>query len=310
MFCERTNGRISRAAVAGALCRWLWLLAVCIAVGCGGRVYADWQWASPPDFVTVGSANRCHVFMVGEPVTFSIRDERWTGTTDATHYEVRDYFGTVVAQGPVTPGWSLTVPVTQPGWYKLYLHGDAQQAPWGDSLAGTMFVIFRRNANFPANPSPTLPNNSGVFDGDEVMRGVTGMGPQRHVVLDAGKPDEAIALLEASIAQDQQYYLPYDPARKRALLVAFPNGTQDSERRAQDRRTHFKNDVKYWEPRNEPNYGYSGADYVNKELKPFYQTVKSVDPHCKVLGPGVVTIGPLRPELDRRLPEGRRRELY
>ncbi len=291
MFRNCVRRKRSHAPVFGMLHPCLMLLAVLISLGGNAPARADWQWASPPNFITLGTSNRCNVFAVGDPITFSIRDERWLGKTDATHYEVRDYFGTLVDQGPITPGWSLTVHVSQPGWYKLYIHGAVQQAPWGDSLAGTMFVIFRRNANFPANPSPTLPNNSGVFDGDEVMRGVTGMGPQRHVVADASKPDEAIAQLETSIAQDRQYYLPYDPARKRVLLVAFPNGTQnlDGVRKIVD---HFKNDVKYWEPRNEPNYGSNGADFVNNELKPFYQTVKSVDPSLKVLGPGVVTIGP------------------
>ncbi len=291
MVRNRTHRRVPRAAVVGTMRRWLTLLAVVLIGAASAPAQADWQWASPPDFITLGSANRCNVFYVGDPITFSIRDERWTGTTDASRYEVRDYYGTVVDQGPVAPGWSLTVNVARPGWYKLYLHGASSQAPWDDSLAGTMFVIFRRNANFPANPSPALPNNSGVFDGDEVMRGVAGMGPQRHVVSDASKPDEAIAQLETSIAQDRQYYLPYDPARKRALLVAFPNGTQNADgvRKIVE---HFKNDVRYWEARNEPNFGAGGADFVNNELKPFYRIVKGVDPSLKVLGPGVVTIGP------------------
>jgi len=291
MFRNRTHRKVSRAAVALSLRLGLMLLTVLASFGANAPAHADWQWASPPNYVTLGTANRSNVFYVGDPVTFSIRDERYTGTTDASRYEVRDYYGTVVDQGPVAPGWSLTVHVSQPGWYKLYIHGAAQQAPWGDSLAGTMFVIFRRTANFPANPGLNLPSNGAVFDGDEVMRGVSGMGPQRHVVADASKPDEAIALLETSIAQDRQYYLPYDPARKRVLLVAFPNGTQnlDGVRKIVD---HFKNDVKYWEARNEPNYSATGADFVNNELKPFYQTVKSVDPSLKVLGPGAVTIGP------------------
>jgi hypothetical protein len=124
-----------------------------------------------------------------------------------------------------------------------------------------------------------------------LMRNVTGMGPQRHFVEDASKPEEAIRKLEGAIEQDKKQYLAFDPLRKRALLIAFPNGTQDlaGVKRIVER---FKDDVRYWEPRNEPNFGMSGAQFAQREAKPFYDAVKSVDPALQVLGPGTVTIGP------------------
>ena len=48
--------------------------------------------------------------------------------------------------------------------------------------------------------------------------------------------------------------------------------------------------VKYYEPRNEPNFGSSGRDFVNNEMKPFYEAVKGVDQSLKVMGPGTVDI--------------------
>jgi hypothetical protein len=126
---------------------------------------------------------------------------------------------------------------------------------------------------------------------DPVMRNVTGMGPQRHFVEDAGKPEEAIRKLERAIAYDKATYLNYDPLRQRALMIAFPNGTQNSEGVKRIVR-QFRNDVKYWEPRNEPNGNTSGAAFAHGEMKSFYEDVKSVDTTLKVLGPGTVTIGP------------------
>ena len=250
---------------------------------------ASWSWELPPDMVTPVSGKRNHVFYVGQPVVF-----RLDGV--ATRYEVRDYWGNVVDKGLVGPvsGENITLRVRQPGWYKLYLYGDAtkrERQPWHDVVGGTMFVIFRHNPNFPQLPPPDTPGSSFV-DMDQIMRGVTGMGPQRHPVLpDASKPNEAIASLETNIALDKKYYLPFDPLRRRALMIAFRNGTEDVNgvRRIID---HFRHDVKYWEPRNEPNFGKSGADFSLTEMKPFYEAVKSVDPTSKVMGPGVVTIGP------------------
>ena len=277
----------------------------------GPAARANWLFSNPPNQVTLDSGHRNHLFYVGDAVKFSLTITNY-GTYALTaqtpvRYEVRDYWGSVVASGTVpapTPNvpTTLALPsVTQPGWYKLYLHQPTAAAPWGDSIGGTMFVILRPTPGFPAMPSETLPGNSGGSDGgDEVARGVLGMGPERHPITDASQPAQAFASLDPAIAQDKQYYTPFDPQRPRPLLIAFPNGVASSDPTQQSKNlaglaqivAHYHNDVKYWEPRNEPNYAYSGADYVNKELKPFYQTVKSVDPTCKVLGPAVVTIGP------------------
>jgi len=126
---------------------------------------------------------------------------------------------------------------------------------------------------------------------DQVSRAVTGMGPQRHHVADASKAEEEIKRLEESIAYDVKEYVSRDPLRRRELMIAFPNGTKDTNG-VRKIVAHFKDSVKYWEPRNEPNFGASASDFVEKELKPFYETVKSVDPSLKVMGPGTVSIGP------------------
>ena len=241
-----------------------------------------WLKKSPPDQVVPNSGKRNHVFYLGEPVTFKL------GGASST-YEVRNYWGALVDKGPAAAAVALNV--KQPGWYKLYVYGKDTRPEWGDVVGGTTFVIFRQNSNFPLLPGKDVVGGTYYPSMDEVMRGVIGMGPQRHAVQDASKPDETIKKLEGDFAIDKKYYLPFDPIRKRALMVAFPNGTKDLNgvRKIVE---HFKDTVEYWEPRNEPNGGASGTAFAEKEMKPFYETIKSVDPKLKVMGPGTVSIGP------------------
>ncbi len=248
-----------------------------------------WTNTRPPNLVTPDSGKRNNVFYVGEPVAFTMKGDA------AQRFEVRDYWGEIVDKGEVA-GVALQVKATQPGWYKLFLYGVPTKEPWGDAVGATTFVIFRNNVHFPGLP-PQGASGGPDITMDEVMRGVTGMGPQRHHA-DADKPDETIKRLEESLAIDQKIYLPFDKSRKRSLMVAFPNGTKNLAG-VKKIVEHFKDVVEYWEPRNEPNGGSSGANFAVKEMKPFYETVKSVDPKLKVLGPGTVSIDPgLQPWLE------------
>jgi len=243
-----------------------------------------WSWKTPPNLVTLDSGRRNPIFYVGEPISFAVG-----GKGPATSYLVRDYYGTLVDQGKC--GARLAVKALGPGWYKLYVFGDADQGPpWGKIVGGTNIAVFRRDPHFPPLAPKDAPGG-GDGIGDQPTRDVTGMGPERLSVSDASKPDEAIKKLEGEVAIDKKLYLPYDPVRKRVLMVAFPNGTKDLDgvRRIV---TRFQNDVQYWEPRNEPNGGSSGADFAVKEMKPFYDTVKGVNPRLKVMGPGTVGIAP------------------
>ena len=245
---------------------------------------AGWSWKTPPNMVTIDAGRRNPIFYVGEQATFTVG-----GKGPATHYEVRDYYGALVDQGKC--GARLDVRTLGPGWYKLYVYGDVDQGPpWGKVVGGTNIAVFRRDPHFPPLTSKDAPGG-GDGIGDQPTRDVTGMGPERLSVQDAGKPDEAIKALEGEIAIDKKMYLPYDPVRHRVLMVAFPNGTKDLDG-VRKIVTRFQGDVTYWEPRNEPNGGSSGADFAVKEMKPFYNTVKGVNPRLKVLGPGTVGIAP------------------
>jgi len=304
--------RATKGARVRCLAVALFLPALLLQVALGGEApkrippkpHGGWMWTGRRDAVRPESGRRNHVFYVGDKIEFELGPS-------AGSYEVRDYWGTIVDSAPA--GMRITVKVTDPGWYKLYVYAkqakpvddpfdvvaekeegnkdvDPGVEAWGDVVGGTMFVIIRQDANFPPLPAKGI---SGGHHGamDEVMRGITGMGPQRHAV-DAGKPDESIKFLEQDIAIDKEYYMPFDPVRKRVLMAAFPGGTKDRLDGVKKIVTHFKKDIQYWEPRNEPNYGSSGADFVKNEMKDFYDTVKSVDPNLNVMGPGTVSIGP------------------
>ena len=243
-----------------------------------------WSWKTPPNMVTLDPGRRNPIFYVGERPVFAVGSKG-----PATYYLVRDYYGTVVDQGKC--GAHLAVKALGPGWYKLYVYGDVDQGlPWGKVVGGTNIAVFRRDPHFPPLTPKDAPGGADGI-GDQPTRDVTGMGPERMNVSDASKPDEAIKKLEGEIAIDRKMYLPYDPVRKRVLMVAFPNGTKDLEgvRKVVMR---FQNDVEYWEPRNEPNGGSSGADFAVREMKPFYDTVKGVNSKLKVMGPGTVGIAP------------------
>jgi hypothetical protein len=265
-----------------------------------------WLNDMPPDRVQIDSGKRNPLFYVGEPIQFTLKGP------PAERFEVRDYWGQVVDKGPADA--VLHIKDQPPGWYKLYVFGKPVPEPtkepgdkakdkkaaeqhnawqyrqwYGDGVGGICFIVLRDDPHFPKLPDKDKYPDPGL--GDEVIRGVSGMGPQRHSA-DAGKPEESIKNLEAAIAIDRALYLPYDPARKRVLFIAFPNGTKGKLDGVRKIVEHFKNDVKYYEPRNEPNFGASGSDFAKNEMADFYKTVKSVDPSLKVIGPGNVTIGP------------------
>ena len=265
-----------------------------------------WLWARPANWTYAHSGRRHHIFYVGEPVRFELetspRAYHAIVPNQSIRFEVRDYHGNLVDEGPIVPAGPglpdvITPRVTRPGWYRLYLYGAQEQWPWGTVLGITNFVIFRDTPGFPKLPPASHPRTAeqdtlqgGSYPAqDAPLRGVLGIGPCRFFVQNASNWEAEIARLEQDVALDEQWYLPYDPVRERKLMIAFPNGTSDLNgvRRIVE---HFKDRVKYWEPRNEPDQTTGGAQFANNEMRQFYETVKSVRPDLKVMGPGTVSV--------------------
>ncbi len=271
---------------------------------------SSWLWARPPNWTYAYSGKRHHIFYVGETVRFEL--ETAPGAcfpfkpNQSVRYEVRDYWGNLIDEGPIVPSGPglpdvITPNVTRPGWYRLYLYGSQEQWPWGTSLGVTNFVIFRDHPGFPKILIPPKPGRhcgpdqqfqlySGSGSSQNApLRGVLGIGPCRLYVQNASNWQQEIQRLEADVAADEQWYLPFDPYRERKLMIAFSNGTSDLEGVYQIV-NHFKDRVKYWEPRNEPDQTTSGSNFAVNEMQPFYQTVKSVSQDLKVMGPGTVSV--------------------
>ena len=263
---------------------------------------AEWHSSVNPSMVQMhpGTGLRSPVFYVGKPVYYKL-----TGSS-ARRFEVRDYWGRLVKSGPTTVG-DLQLGPFPAGWYKVYLYTDSPPAAksvpgalparglttsvdkvWGTICGGSTFVVFRHNHLFPelaplSAPSPSYPNH------DFWLNGVLGIGLER-ISVNGKDPDSAIRDLQRDVDIETQAYLPFDRARHRQLLVSFSDGTKDLNM-VKRVVSAFKDKVKYWEPRNEPN-NVPADKFVNDELKPFYATVKSVASDLKVVGPGLVTVGP------------------
>ncbi|MBC7784032.1 MAG: discoidin domain-containing protein [Burkholderiales bacterium] len=135
---------------------------------------------------------------------------------------------------------------------------------------------------------------NGLTSGDpsenQVVRDVTGMGPERLNIADTSDPQKAIESVQLTIAASHALAVGRDAVRPNDLLLAFTNGTSNLASVKQIV-TALQDKVKYWEGQNEPNYHFKGRDYVAVQ-KAFYETVKSVNPKLKVIGPATVSIIP------------------
>src|SRR5947209_8238984 len=95
------------------------LLAVLVA----GRVSAapnppkgGWVNEQPADRVQLECGRRNPIFYVGQEIAFTVKGP------SADRFEVRNYWGDVVAKGPVKSA-AVGVEKQPPGWYKLYVYG-------------------------------------------------------------------------------------------------------------------------------------------------------------------------------------------
>jgi hypothetical protein len=240
-----------------------------------------WSFELPANMVRPESGKRNHIFYVGEPVIFKL-------SGSASTYEVRDYFGNLLEQGPA--GQDLTLKIGQPGWYKLYVYGGSDRARWGDAVGTTTFVIFRNDPNFPKLPEKDA-SGGGQDPHDEIVRAIAGMGPQRHSTK-VGPPEATIATLNESIELDNKMYLPLDPVRKRALMIAFPGGTGGHSDDVSHVVRRFKDTVEYWASRSRPNTVTGGRDFATRDMREFYNTVKNIDGDLKVMGPATDAVSP------------------
>jgi len=311
---------------------------ICALVAFGAEappVHAAWHPAIggtatevAPPIDTVNSSARNRVFYVGQNIEFSLCRDRYSQQRQVLtrRYEVRDYYGTLVASGEVHSaakdkaknGTSADVSISPlaPGWYKIAFLGQMDRSgggsgftagPWGFVTGGTTFCVFRPDPHFPTLPAPDAPGTDSMSGNDEVARGALAMGPQRHPITATlpHQPErfDVPAILQSvgkDVALDRNYYLGQwqDPMRPRALLGHFSNGVAGFNSSNPDYAgvsqivSALKDDVKVWEPRNEPQYGGAsgGADFARNEFKPLRDAIKAADPDAQVLAANTVGI--------------------
>ncbi len=147
---------------------------------------------------------------------------------------MRDYWGSIVSSGSLTPAPTLTVTPTapaggwKPGWYRVYLTGTTNDALFGHSCGATNFCIIRANSNFVTMPAPGSYGGSGGESRDLLMKGVMGIGTSRLQITNAADPTASNTIDRLSICQTdaivgatywQNPGAPYADARATSLHV-------------------------------------------------------------------------------------------
>jgi hypothetical protein len=231
---------------------------------------------------------RNQIYYVGEPIYITNRfGGNWGG---AYHYEIRNYWGEVVDQGTLN-GTAPRANISEPGWYTLQVYTPGQNnGVLGEVVGGVQISILRDDARFPKFTNLNVDTVKGDRLEDNIMRAITGMGPQRHNIKNGANPEGWIADVKANVDIEKQYYLNSDPVRNRKLLFAFSGDeAKVTAEGAKKVAAAFKGTQNYFEGTNEPNF-FMSPQQSAAETCMLRDAVKSVDPSAKVIGPGVVDI--------------------
>lgn len=233
----------------------------------------------------------------------------WSDGADLTSWELRDYEGSVVAQG-VGPTSPLNLGRPGVGWYKLYLtRGTDTGLPWRTDAGEVTFIV--SGSTSPLRTSPLLPADEKItqYVGGVMAstRAVAGHGMIRlDVYLNEDNPTAwreqlnwakvAAAESLATLADIEESGAP------REVYCHFVEGTggiSPSSVAVQQITDTVQElvplGVTYFEGMNEPNIrGIDGATTA-ATYAAFAATVHAADPAAKVVGPAPVTINPTGP---------------
>lgn len=249
--------------------------------------------ARPADHRIASSSVYENFFTDAETVSFTV-----AGTAAVT-YELRNYYGTVIATGAVgSAGSTLSLGVLPLGWYKLYFIRSTPIAPpWFAAGGEVTFAVIRATSVLKARPTAsTSPVSSDRLGNgfDLPARGICGVGPARHQIrLDATNyaADKAGAL--ADIAYENTYRN-NDTGRPFAQFLAFPNF--DATVPAQV--TNLTDAVQacvaagvtWFESVNEPNSGSGDYTLYYASFNTFCDTVHAAHASAKTMGPCTIAV--------------------
>jgi hypothetical protein len=180
-----------------------------------------WNEATRPSDHRIATASTYdNIFMSDESVTFTLT------TGAATTYEVRNYYGTVVASGSIS-GTTLNLGVMPLGWFKLYLiRPTAIASPWGFAGGETYFVVCRAGLGLPARPTNGTsagadPDGQGV---DYPAQGFTRLGPYRHSLRNDTNHASDLTACLSDVALEASTWGTADTARPLVPIANYTNG--------------------------------------------------------------------------------------
>ncbi len=255
---------------------------------------------SSPSSVPI-SDFRNNLFYAGEAVNFHFANS-------AATYEVRDFYGHVVASGQAGP--SVQLPVSEPGWYRLFAFGRAGSGN-GAIDGATNFMIFRNDPRFYPRPADKAEGRNGGVD--DVLRGIAAIGPERMAEPNQWFPSTQEASISQQIQSIQKYYLNpryQDPARPRDMLMGMhtqiyhpecgPWGPSclvpimEDTAALESFASTFAGFQGYYEGENEPNISgngkYSNPASYAQIFFDFARTMRKKDPTAKFMGPATVDL--------------------
>jgi hypothetical protein len=237
-----------------------------------------------------------NIYYLGEEIILQL------SPGDAQTFEIRNYYGTVVATGLIDgTNNRIVVPPLPLGWYKVYfLRGTPTAAPWLQSGGEDSFVVVRTGGPMPPRPpfgTPRIsPGGDTLVDGKSAPeRGFTGFGPHRITI--PYSPSHASRLASGVIdAIDEQNWFPNDPIRPMRQFVAFRDNyglvddpvKNDVINTTVD--TMMAQGVTMFEGWNEPNVSSATIPNFSNSTTLFAAAVHAADPNALVLSPCSVTM--------------------
>lgn len=250
---------------------------------------AVWQHENrPSDHRVLSSGVWRNSFHAGEAVQFAV-----SGTCTVAGWEVRNYYGDVVATGLGDIGSSLTLAPLPLGFYTLYLtRATPVAAPWLASAGEIRFAVVRPGGPLAARPAlGSLRSNEPPYHGaDYPTRSFVGMGPHRTTYSLSWQHAELITTAKADTLLEQSLWA-HDPVRP--LRQFCHSGDSLTPENDATNGVMFQNVVSEltsvgcmrFEVMNEPNnYGVSPSRMA--EMATTYQTrLKAANPAAMLLGP-------------------------
>jgi hypothetical protein len=218
-----------------------------------------------------------------------------TGSAGTT-YQVRNYYGTIVASGSIT-GSILNLGVMPLGWYKAYfVRSTPIASPWFSAGGEVYFVVARRGLQEPPEGTAKVQTGGDImFEGfDFPSHGFTQGGPHRHRMR---HDDTNYAADITAAGLDADYAATWwtdDPARpvhrfgswaESIMTYPTPPLTSVLDHITAGVQALVPKGVLWFEGMNEPNNFGATVTAISAQIGYFADTVHAASASAQVMGP-------------------------